>query len=108
MALAETERVHWTHTILQWKQSHQSAKAFCNQHALDLKIFHAWRKKLLREEKAIQNGIMTVPHFIPITTAKVAPTLSDIKLELRDGIRVCWQISGFSELAQQLCEMGLL
>ena len=108
MALAEQERAYWKAYIEQWKESHQTSNKFCHEHDLDFKIFNAWRKKLWREDKETQSGRVAAPHFIPVIETGIAPRYSEIKLELRDGVRVCWQISGFTELAQQLREMALL
>lgn len=106
MALAKQERAYWTTHIAQWKESHQTSNQFCHEHGLDYKIFNAWRKKLWREDKDRESVTVVAPHFIPVI--ETAPKPSEIKLELREGVRVCWQISGFAELARQLREMALL
>ena len=108
MALAEQERAYWTAYIVRWKESHQTSNKFCHEHELDFKMFNAWRKKLWREGKETENSSVAAPHFIPVIETRIAPKYSEIKLELRNGVSVCWQISGFTELAQQLREMALL
>jgi hypothetical protein len=109
MAFMEAERILWTQHISQWQQSPQTSKTFCDERELDLRIFHAWRKKLLREKSKSSPRVAVPPNFVPITPAKMTTApLQEIKLELRGDIRLCWPVSGFGELAQQLREMGLL
>lgn len=106
MALAEQERAYWSGYIAQWKESDQTSNKFCHEHGLDHKVFIAWRKRLWREDKSRESAREVTPHFIPVI--ETTPKPCEIKLELREGVRVCWQISGFAELAQQLREMALL
>ncbi len=112
MAVMESERMFWTEHILQWRQSPQTSKVFCNDRELDFKIFHAWRKKLEREKRKNNPSLAVQKNFIPIIPVKKECAseviTQEIKLELGKGIRVCWLVSGFSELAQQLREMELL
>jgi hypothetical protein len=112
MAIMESERIFWTEHISQWRQSPQKSKVFCRDRELDFNIFHAWRKKLEREKRKNNSSLMVPKSFIPIISAKKEcaseAIAQEIKLELGKGIRVCWLVSGFSELAQQLREMELL
>jgi putative transposase len=74
---------HWQRLLGRWRQSGDSAAAFCRAHGLNLNTFYAWRRRLrgVRAKSAVSQKFapVRVVHMPAVASAPV------LELALRCG-----------------------